>query len=291
MYDPAQLTALATALRAGSFDAAAAELSVTPSAISQRIKALEDRVGTVLILRTQPCAATPAGARLARHAEDVQLLEAMVVADLGQASSVPVPTVRVAVNADSLATWVLPALAATRDLLFDLVIDDQDHSADWLRRGEVSCAVTTRASPIQGCDSHPLGTLRYLATASPAYVRRWLPHGPTAEALALAPTLTYDAKDRLQSLWLRRMFGRRVGYRGHMLASSQGFVEAALLGLGWGMNPETLVRAHIDEGRLVALDDAPLDVHLHWQISRIAAPALAPLTRAVLAEARRELSG
>jgi len=297
MFDHAQIRALAAVLRSGSFEAAAAELHVTPSAISQRIRALEERLGTVLVIRGQPARPTDAGARLARHAEEVGLLEHLLAADLGLAGMDrpgAAIALRIAVNADSLATWLLPALAAVgaqgADLLFDLAIDDQDHSEDWLRRGAVSAAITARPGPVQGCDSHPLGHLRYRATASPAYMARWFADGVTAAALARAPVVTYDTKDRLQERWLRTMTGRRPGYRGHMIPSSQGFVEAARLGLGWGMNPEPLVRADLDAGRLVELvADRPLDVALHWQVSRMAGTALAPLTRAVLAAARHAL--
>ncbi|PKP73612.1 MAG: ArgP/LysG family DNA-binding transcriptional regulator [Alphaproteobacteria bacterium HGW-Alphaproteobacteria-6] len=297
MFDHAQIRALAAVLRSGSFEAAAAELHLTPSAISQRIRALEERLGTVLVIRGQPARPTDAGARLARHAEEIGLLEHLLAADLGLAG-IDRPgaaiTLRIAVNADSLATWLLPALAAAgalgADLLFDLAIDDQDHSEDWLRRGAVSAAITARPGPVQGCDSHPLGLLRYRATASPAYMARWFADGVTAASLARAPAITYDTKDRLQERWLRAVTGRRPGYRSHMIPSARGFVDAARLGLGWGMIPEALVRADLDAGRLVELvADRPLDLALHWQVSRMTGAALAPLTRAILATARQSL--
>lgn len=50
-----QLAALAAVIECGSFDAAADRLHVTPSAVSQRIKALESRVGQVLVVRDKPC--------------------------------------------------------------------------------------------------------------------------------------------------------------------------------------------------------------------------------------------
>jgi len=171
MLDYSALLALAEVIRRGSFEAAAAALRVTPSAVSQRIKALEERMGAVLVLRGQPCVATETGGRLVRHLDQVQLLEQA----LGQAA-VPAQ-VRVAVNADSLATWFLPALAGPEGLLFDLVIDDQDHSDEWLRRGEVLAAVTAHPGPVAGCDTRPLGRLRYIATASPAFVARWFAAG------------------------------------------------------------------------------------------------------------------
>jgi LysR family transcriptional regulator (chromosome initiation inhibitor) len=159
MFDRAQLQALAAVLTGGSFEAAARALGVTPSAISQRIRALEERAGAVLVRRGQPARATAAGARLVRHAEDLALLEAGVAADLGVGRGAR-PTLKIAVNADSLATWIPAALAGLPDVLFDLVIDDQDHSADSLHRGAVQAAVTGEDTALPGCDCHPLGALR-----------------------------------------------------------------------------------------------------------------------------------
>jgi len=292
MLDPAQLAALAAVHRRGSFDLAAADLHVTPSAISQRLKALEERIGTLLIRRGTPCTATETGLRLIRHHDELTLLEHALAADLPTLDRGPA-TLRIAVNADSLATWVIPALAATEGLLYDIVIDDQDVSQDRLRRGEVAAAVTAHPGPLQGCDTLPLGALRYRATASPAFMARHMPDGPTPQALATAPAVIFSEKDRLQHLWADRITGgatSRRGFPSHRIASSHGFVDAALAGLGWCMNPEALVAPHIAAGRLIDLSpDTPLDVALHWQFARLTAPALAPLTRAMHAAARAAL--
>ena len=306
MLDPAQLAALAAVHRRGSFDLAAAGLHVTPSAISQRIKALEEATGTLLIRRGQPCTATGPGLRLIRHHDEVALLERTLAADLpGQISGLaPGPaTLRIAVNADSLATWVIPALAATTGYLFDLVIDDQDVSQDWLRRGEVVAAITAHPGPLQGCETIPLGALRYRSTASPAYMARWFGQGTLPKeltpaltrAVLQAPALTFSEKDRLQDRWIAREIGgkaSRAAIPSHRIASSQAFVDACLAGLGWGMNPEPLVRHHLASGALVELvPDTPLDVPLHWQFTRLAAPTLRPVTEAIRAAARQTLVG
>jgi LysR family transcriptional regulator (chromosome initiation inhibitor) len=291
MLDPAQLAALAAVHRRGSFELAAADLHVTPSAISQRIKALEEVAGTLLIRRGQPCRATDPGLRLIRHHDEVALMERTLAQDLPGLAPGPA-TLRLAVNADSLATWVIPALAATEGLLFDLVIDDQDVSQDWLRRGEVVAAITAHPGPLQGCDTIPLGRLRYRATASPAYMARWFPQGVTPTALARAPALTFSDHDRLQDRWALRQTGGtpRPAIPTHRIASSQGFVDACLAGLAWGMNPELLVAPHLATGALADLvPDAPLDVPLYWQFTRLAAPALAPVTEAIRASARARL--
>lgn len=289
-FDPQQLAALSAILRLGSFEAAARELAVTPSAISQRIRALEDRVGTALVNRAAPCSGTTAGQRLAKHAEDVVLLEAQLGRELSLDRAARPARLRIAVNADSLATWLVPALASAGDVLFDLVIDDQDHSADWLRRGEVSAAVCGVGKAVTGCDAWPLGVLRYIATASPDFMDRWFADGVTAAAIARAPCMNFNARDGLQKAWIARQFGPGITPPSHFLPSTHAFVDAARAGMGWGMNPERLVRGPIRNRRLVALlEDAPLDVPLTWQVSRIMAPALAPLTAAVRAAAQKGL--
>ncbi len=288
MLDPHHLAALAAVHHRGSFDLAASALHVTPSAISQRIKALEEQIGTRLILRGQPCIATGAGLRLIRHQTEVALMESALAADLPRLNTATT-TLRIAVNADSLATWVIPALAATSGILFDLVIDDQNHSQDWLKRGEVIAAITANAGPLQGCDTLPLGALRYRATASPAFMTRWMPDGPTPDALKVAPAITFSDKDTLQSQWVDSLTRGRVtrdAFPTHRMASSTAFVDACLAGLGWCLNPEPLVAPHLASGALVELKpNATLDTPLHWQFARLTAPALAPLTRAIRAAA------
>ncbi|WP_051341497.1 LysR family transcriptional regulator ArgP [Azospirillum halopraeferens] len=291
MFDYALLSALAAVIRTGSFERAARQLHVTPSAVSQRVKLLEERLGTVLVVRGQPCTGTAAGQRLCQHVEQVSLLEDALRGTLPGIGPAAAPvTLRIAVNADSLATWFVSAMARTDDVLFDLVLDDQDHSADWLRNGEVLAAVTASGTPVQGCDVHALGALRYVATASPDYVRRHFPDGVTPAAITRAPAMTFNRKDRLQTQWLRDRFGIGEPPLTHWLPSSRAFVDAALAGLGWGMNPEVLVAGHLRAGRLVALvPGATLDVPLHWQHSRIAGTTLAGLTRAVLDAGRAAL--
>lgn len=296
MFDPAQLAALSAVLRTGSFDRAAQLLHVTQSAISQRVRQLEEQVGTSLVVRSQPCRATEAGERLFRHAEEVRLLEQGVRRDLGLASTGAEetggwPSLRIAVNADSLATWFLPAMAEVGGVLFDLVIDDQDHSADWLKRGEVRAAISGSAKPVQGCDCRPLGALRYLATASPAFILRWFGDDPvTAARLAQAPVITFNAKDRLQTRWAEQTLGVSSAGPSHWLPSSHAFVDAAIAGIGWGMNPENLAAAALADGRLQELvAGKPLDVPLYWHVSRSVAGALRPLTDAVIKATRGAL--
>jgi LysR family transcriptional regulator (chromosome initiation inhibitor) len=278
-------------------EGAARALHVTPSAVSQRLKLLEERVGTVLLVRGRPCAATPAGRQLCRHVERVSLLEREVEQELpavgagGGARTAAV--IRVAVNADSLGTWFVPAItafAAQGEAVVDVSVDDEGHTGDWLRTGRVLAAVTASAAAVQGCRSIPLGRLRYLATASPAFVSRHFPRGVDEGSLAHAPALVFDAKDLLQRRWMRRVCRRDPSPPAHRLPSTQAFLEASLSGAAWGMNPERLARPHLAAGRLVELvPGTPLDVSLHWQHPRLAPALLDRLTAAVVTAARAAL--
>ena len=284
MLDYTHLTALAAIHRRGAFDLAAAELGLTPSAISHRIKALEEHTGTLLVIRGQPCTATATGLRLIAHLDQVRLLEHALHPAQGST------TLRIAVNADSLATWVIPALAATPGFLFDLVIADQDIAQGWLRRGEVVAAITSNPIPLQGCDTIPLGALRYRATASPAFMAQWFPGGLTARSLATAPALQFSESDTLQAQWALRETGFAGPLPSHHIASSEGFVAACLAGLAWALNPEPLAAPHITTGALIDLrPESPLDVPLYWQFSRLTAAAIAPLTTAIRSAARKSL--
>ena len=287
MFDYAALAALAEVIRRASFDAASTALGVTPSAVSQRIKGLEDRVGAVLVHRGPPVSGTEAGLRLVAHFDRVRLMESALDRDLRPGGGVPV--VRLAINADSLATWAMPPIARAPGLV-DLVIDDQDHADGWLRSGLVSAAITGRGTAITGCDSTPLGQMRYIATATPEFVARHFPDGPTAQALGRAPAITYNARDGLQTRWAQAVAGRPIAPPTHLIPSSQSFAEAVRLGMGWGMNPLHFVAEDLRAGRLVPLlADRPLDVALHWQVERQMAPALADLTREIRAAARAAL--
>ncbi|WP_438860692.1 LysR family transcriptional regulator ArgP [Amycolatopsis solani] len=271
-----------------SFDAAAAVLHVTPSAVSQRVKALEQRTGRVLLLRTKPIQLTASGQVLVRFARSLAQLEQDALSELGLGSSVR--TLSIAVNADSLATWFLPALAEVPDAIcFDLQREDQDHTAALLREGLVMAAVTASPQPVQGCTSVRLGRMRYRAMASPAFVAKWLSAAPLPSALPTAPVIVFDRKDDLQDRFLRGLTRRRsFTLVCHHIPASESFVDAVAAGLGWGMVPE--IQAATRGAALVDLaPDRPLDVPLHWQQWKLDSPALAAVAGAVARGARASL--
>jgi len=294
MLDYPAARAVAMVVQTGSFEGAARALGVTPSAISQRVRALEERLGTVLIERASPCRATAAGDSLCRHIELVGLAERDLMTQLpASALEADHVTLSVAVNSDSLATWVLPALAGfarDSDILLDIAVDDEDHTTDWLKSGRVVAALTSVASPVQGCKCLSLGSLRYHATASPEFMERHFAQGVTLDSLARVPALTFNHKDQLQQEWVQAVFGQRLAPPTHWLPSTQGFVTAALQGLGWGMNPAPLVQEHLHAGQLVELiAGQPFDRPLFWQINRRAAAPLRGLSATLRRHARDAL--
>ncbi|MGN9774325.1 LysR family transcriptional regulator ArgP [Micromonospora sp. H33] len=287
MLDAAQLRTLAAVVAEGSFDAAARLLHVTPSAVSQRIKTLEETVGQVLVRRHRPCRPTEAGEPLLRLAGQLALLEQEALAEargpLGGGRGRT--RVAVVVNADSLGTWFPAALARVPeqlDLSFDIRQDDQEHTAELLRDGSVTAAVTAQREPVQGCRVQRLGAMRYRALAAPGYAERWFPDGATPAALAEAPVMVFDRKDRVQHRFLRALTGRELDPPVHYLPSVPAFSEAIRRGLGWALVPEQIADADLAAGHCVDL--APgrhLDVPLYWQHWRLESAALTALTAAV----------
>jgi len=297
MLDYASLSAVAVVIREGSFEGAARALNVTPSAISQRVKQLEERVGGVLIVRGQPCTATEMGRLICRHVEQVGMLEHELHGALPRLAPLESQdervTIRVAVNADSLGTWFIQAMSMfleTDRALLDVAIDDQEHTQEWLRTGDVLAAVTADPQPVQGCESIPIGKLKYCAVASPSFVQKHFADGVTAAALAAAPSLRFNRKDHLQTRWVRAVCRRNVDIPSHWMASTQAFTDASVAGIGWGMNPQAMVASHLRDGSLVELVPGRLlSVPLFWQHTRLQMPMLARLTKAVVAASRAAL--
>ncbi|MEL4504647.1 LysR family transcriptional regulator ArgP [Luteococcus sp. H138] len=268
----------------GSFEAAADELRISASAVSQRIKALEGYLGQVMVRRTLPCAPTPAGEALLRMARQVVFLEDETLAELGRGHAGAL--LRVAVNADSLATWFRPVLreaAAWEGLTLRLQVEDQGHSSELLRRGDVIAAVTSDPVPVAGCRTELLGAMRYVPVAAPELLAR---HGGLAALdWARLPALRYNAKDDLQLDFLRHKGITSIPPQ-PQVPGSEAFLAGVLAGLAWGMIPEAQLGDQVREGSLVRLPGEPVDVPLHWQVWRVDSPRIERATLAVRRAAR-----
>lgn len=287
-FDLDQLQALGAAVAEGSFDAAARRLHVTPSAISQRIKALETNVGRVLLIRSRPVRPTAPGQTLLRAARQIEAVTADAARELGTEDEGQLPTIPLAVNADSLATWLLGALATVEEpLAFDLRRADETRTAELLRDGSVIAAVTAAAEPVAGCIVQPLGKMRYRPRASPEFAARWFPDGVKLAALANAPVVVFDRTDQLQDRYLQSRSRRRLAPPRHHVPGSSAFAEAVRLGLGWGMVPDLQTDG---DAELVEFDPrGAIDVHLFWQQWRLRSAALERVAAAVTAHAKSEL--
>lgn len=292
-----QVRTLLAVVDEGTFDAAAAALHVTPSAVSQRVKALEQRTGRVLLLRTKPVKATESGEIVVRFARQLARLERDTRSELGLSGDGEPTRVTVAVNADSLSTWFLPALARVPrepQLAFELHREDETRTAELLREGLVMAAVTSSPEPVAGCTVRALGRMRYVPAAHPDFAARHLDGVPLAEGLSRAPVVTFDRSDELQDAFVRRLRrgGGGAGPVRHAVPTSEGFVDAVAAGLGWGMVPEVQAGPLLESGRLTPL--APgrfLDVPLYWQQWKLDSPALATVADAVAATAAEALRG
>ncbi len=279
-FDAAALDALAALADEGSFERAARRLLVTQSAVSQRLRNLESQVGRPLVVRSRPLRLTEPGKHLLRFARQLQALRADVARELGGAPGfagappASAPPVRIAVNADSLATWVLPALdgLVQSGLSIELVVDDQDFTHDWLREGAVLGCVSTVHRALRGCQVLPLGVMPYIAVASPDFVSRRLPKGLRATNFAQVPFLVFNRKDDMQQHWVSAAFGvYQPQLQGRYVPSSEAYVTAAVMGWGIGVVPELQVRPQLERGELVALRPATtVPVALYWHEWRLA---------------------
>ncbi|GGM07294.1 transcriptional regulator ArgP [Streptomyces fumigatiscleroticus] len=285
-----QVRTLLAVVDEGTFEAAAAALHVTPSAVSQRVKALEQRTGRVLLLRTKPVRPTESGEVLVRLARQTARLARDAYAELGLSGAGEPTRVSVAVNADSLATWFLGALTRVPDearLRFELHREDEDHTAALLRQGLVMAAVTSSPDPVPGCSVRALGRMRYLPCASPEFIDRYL-DGPLHDVLTRAPVMAFDRRDDFQDGFVRGLLGGRgaASSARHYVPTSEGFAEGVAAGMGWGMVPEAQADPLLRTGRLRLLaPDRPVDVPLYWQQWKLDSPALATVADAVLTAA------
>ena len=287
--NPGQLDALVAIADHGSFDAAARQLHITPSAVSQRVRALEATAGQVLISRGTPCRPTPHGEWLVRLGRQTRFLYTEAAQALTTAAAVELP---VAVNADSLASWFRDVLAVATTWAgtsIRLRVEDQGYSQELLRRGDVLAAVTSDPTAVQGCSVDSLGALRYLPAAAPAVAARW--RRGAAPDWAAMPVVIFNDKDDLQHELLRRHGVEQSPPVVHQVPSTADFYAAIRMGLGWGMLPEAQARADLAAGELVRLSGDVIDIPLHWQRWRLDSPKLAALTAAVRVAASQLLHG
>ena len=309
-FDPDALECLAAIVEEGGFERAAQRLSITQSAVSQRLRALESQVGTVLIVRSRPLKATAAGRLLLKHTKMLRLLRADLERDLKEMAPSALGGAReeerisIAINADSIATWALPALTllAQQGLAMEIIADDQDFTQEWLREGQVLGCVTTLSQALRGCKMVPLGAMDYVAVATPAFAAQRLAapaRGAHANAASLLtahnfrdiPFVAFNRKDDMQTEFVGKAFGlKRVTLNQLFVPSSEGQVRAVMAGWGVSVMPRLLAGGLMAQGLLV--DVAPrcmLPIQLYWHCWNLESEVLDALTAALTKAAAQSL--
>lgn len=299
-FDPAALECLAAIVEEGGFERAAQRLSITQSAVSQRLRALEAQVGTVLIVRSRPLKPTSAGYLLLKHTKQLRLLRADLERDLKELAPSSAGGAReeervsIAVNADSIATWALPALndLARQGLPMEIITDDQDFTHEWLREGQVLGCVTTVKQALRGCKVVPLGAMSYVAVAATDYAAQHFPKGLNQHNFREVPFIAFNRKDDMQSEFVGKTFGlKRVTLNQLFVPSSEGQVRAVLAGWGVSVVPELLARGLLEQGRLVNVaPDAALPIQLYWHCWNLESEVLDQLSAALTQAAEEALS-
>jgi len=297
--DPDALECLAAILEEGGFERAALRLSITQSAVSQRLRALESQVGTVLIVRSRPLKPTQAGQLLLKHAKMMRLLRADLEKDLKElapsssGSGREEERISVAINADSIATWALPALTALAQggLPIEIITDDQEVTHEWLREGQVLGCVTSLGQALRGCKMESLGSMDYVVVAQAAYAQAHFPLGLNAHNFHTQPFVAFNRKDQLQHGFVEQAFGLpRVVLKQLFVPSSEGQVRAVQAGWGVSVLPELRVRERIASGELVNLTPHHrLSVALYWHCWNLNSEVLDALTNALRSAAAQNL--
>ncbi|MEK0363564.1 LysR family transcriptional regulator ArgP [Pseudomonas sp. CBC3] len=293
MFDYKLLAALAAVVEQAGFDRAAQALGLSQSAISQRIKLLEARLGQPVLLRASPPQPTEVGRRLLNHVQQVRLLERDLQGQVPELDENRLPErLRIALNSDSLATWWAEAVApfcTEHGVVLDHVLEDQAVGLKRMRAGEVAACVCAVERPLAGARSQFLGAMRYRALASPAFIARHLASNAPAEALLRAPAIVFGPDDQLQHRYLDSL-GLSGAFSHHLCPSSEGFVRLLESDLGWGLVPELQVRAELASGALVdVFRGKPIDVPLYWHHWRNGGELLGELTRQLTRSARQWL--
>jgi LysR family transcriptional regulator (chromosome initiation inhibitor) len=293
-FDTDALECLASIVEEGGFERAAVRLSITQSAVSQRLRGLEAQVGTVLLVRSRPVRPTVAGRLLIKHAMQMRLLRADLETDLHDLTPSANDTreedrISIAINADSIATWALPALDALvkAGLPLEIITDDQDFTHEWLREGQVLGCVTTLKQALRGCKVLPLGAMDYVAVASRDYAQAHCPQGLSAHNFRDVPFIAFNRKDDLPCEFVARAFNlRRVTLCQRFVPSSEGQVRAVVAGWGASVLPALRVQSLLASGELVNL--APtvnLPVNLYWHCWNLDSAVIDRLTAALASAA------
>lgn len=287
MLDYKLLQAFASVVQEGGFEKAAAVIHITQSAISQRVKQLEEQFGQILLLRTNPPVPTPAGKSVLKLYHQVKHLEedlrlALEPDEKNQFISIPI-----GVNADTLDTWFYDAVEPflkKEKVVLDLSVDDQENTHRFLRDGKVLGCISIRETAIQGCNISHIGDIFYRLLAAPSYIKKWFPEGVTFEALKKAPAICFTRRDELNVKLFNQIFKTTPkGMPIHYAPTSVMFINLLKNGIGYGVLPDQQSKELIDSGSIVDLfpGDA-VCVRLFWHCWNLKSRLLQSLSKELI---------
>jgi LysR family transcriptional regulator (chromosome initiation inhibitor) len=291
MFDYKLIEALVMVSQEGGFDKAARVLCITQSAVSQRVKLLEELTGQVLIARTTPPRATSAGQKLLKHYLQVKRLEDDLMGEIGEPDNTGFASIAVGINADSLAIWLLDAIKTfllEERVLLDIRVDDQEQTHRLLKDGEVMGCISTQKRAMQGCRIEYLGCMKYHMVAAPGFAARYFPNGLTIEDVRRAPALIFDRNDELLHKLLHQSLGEvPVSIPTHYVPSVEKYAEFITLGLAYGMIPDQQITPLLRNGQIVDLSpECSVPVKLYWHCWSLKSNLLNKFTQQLTLKAR-----
>jgi LysR family transcriptional regulator (chromosome initiation inhibitor) len=293
MFDYKLIEAFAAVITEQGFEKASLKLNITQSAISQRIKLLEEQTGQVLIVRSTPPKATVHGKKLLKHFQMVAHLENELNNDFFYEEKSDFRKISVGVNADSLATWFMDICYSFLDdkkYIIDIRVDDQDETDKMLKNGEVSGCIGSKKIFVQGCKTVCLGKMKYRAAASKTFVKKYFKKGFTLNSVEKAPLVLFNRKDRLHDNFLKMVFEREIlNLPSHFIPSSEKFLEFILKGYAYGIVPEHQAEKFFENGSLLQLTEITFDVPLYWNCWNIKSEIIDDFTKTLLKNTKKEL--
>ncbi|WP_191601664.1 LysR family transcriptional regulator ArgP [Marinomonas algicola] len=291
MIDFKGLSAFIAVIENSSFERAANQLCITQSAVSQRLKHLEESIGKALVIRSPQIKATAAGHALLKYSHSLGQIERELIREIAPKQQLDWLKISIATNSDTLATWLLGTLApwcTENKVLLDLKVDDQDQTHELLKTGEVLGCISSIEQASQGCVSESLGVVHYHCVVSPSFKKEYFSKGINKERFKKAPAVVFNQKDRLQSLYLQQYFDIDASQQlQHFIPSSEAYIEWIKLGMGFGMAPKMQVQQMLDSGELVLLTpDKPVAIALFWHQSRIKTLLSQSLSKQIVSAAK-----
>ncbi|MBU2453678.1 MAG: LysR family transcriptional regulator ArgP [Proteobacteria bacterium] len=290
MFDYKLLEALSCVIHEKGFDKASQKLHITQSAVSQRIKLLEDQAGQVLVTRTVPPRATLNGKHLLKHYIKVKSLEADLERTLEKKGETHFHVFPMGINADSLATWFFPVIGRflkEQNILLDLKVDDQDETHELLRNGEVSGCISSEKSPVQGCSVEAIGTMTYRLAATKNFIRQYFLKGVDELSVKTAPAVIFNRKDDLHDKFFQKFFKKPIkNFPVHYVPSSEKFAQMIMDGLAYGMIPDLQGLDPIRSGLLVDMvPSCHVRVNLYWHRWNLNSKLLDDISRLIVKNA------